>query len=204
MLRDFSKPYQRPPFTPDVPRNYDDVKLMKDAAKWQQATDAEIAQIERRGTYEILEQQSLRHDTPVLPSTIVYAKKRDGRYKARLVAGGHKQVTRLLYDFGSPTVSVTVLFLVLAVAVMMEWSIAAADITGAFLYPDVPESPPIYMWLPKGHPLHGKGKVAKLKKSLYGLKEAARLFYDLFSATLKGFGFKQSTYDNCCFLVMAA
>ena len=42
--------------------------------------------------------------------------------------------------------------------------------------------------------------VCKLKKSLYGLKQASRQWYLKFNDTIVSFGFKENTVDRCIYL----
>jgi hypothetical protein len=39
----------------------------------------------------------------------------------------------------------------------------------------------------------------RLKKSIYGLKQASRQWYLKFDRTLKDFGFKENVEDNCVY-----
>jgi hypothetical protein len=39
----------------------------------------------------------------------------------------------------------------------------------------------------------------RLKKSIYGLKQASRQWYLKFDRTIKGFGFKENVEDNCVY-----
>lgn len=58
------------------------------------------------------------------------------------------------------------------------------------------------MMVPPGLPTtdaDGDPLVAKLKRSLYGLKQAGREWHSLFSSTLRGWGFHQSAIDTCMF-----
>ena len=45
----------------------------------------------------------------------------------------------------------------------------------------------------------GTGKVMELKKSLYGLKEAGRLWYQMLKGALLDVGFISGTFDPCLF-----
>jgi hypothetical protein len=56
------------------------------------------------------------------------------------------------------------------------------------------------MELPPGYlPSDSKGKVCKLKKSLYGLKQAGRQWYRKLSAAFNTMGFKKSAVDHAVF-----
>jgi hypothetical protein len=46
--------------------------------------------------------------------------------------------------------------------------------------------------------VEGKERMGcRLKKSIYGLKQASRQWYLKFDKTIKGFGFKENVEDNC-------
>ena len=78
------------------------------------------------------------------------------------------------------------------------------DIKSAFINADMDED--VYMEQPKGFEVYpgilkDKGKVVcHLLKSLYGTKQAARLWYLTWKEFLKDIGFSQCIFDQCLFL----
>ncbi|XP_031259823.1 uncharacterized protein LOC116117986 [Pistacia vera] len=71
-----------------------------------------------------------------------------------------------------------------------------------FIHGDLHED--IYMKKPPGYTKGQPGQVCKLLKSLYGLKQASRQWYDKFSQSLISFGFKQSKADYNIFTYITA
>ena len=76
------------------------------------------------------------------------------------------------------------------------------DVKNAFLHGDLKED--IYMVLPPCLSCTSSLDVCKLKRSLYGLKQASRTWFDKFRSTLLRFSFKQSQYDSSLFLCKTA
>jgi hypothetical protein len=72
------------------------------------------------------------------------------------------------------------------------------DVKTAFLNGDLEEN--VYMAQPKGFVVEGKERMGcRLKKSIYGLKQASRQWYLKFDRTIKAFGFKENIEDNCVY-----
>ncbi|KAF3686058.1 hypothetical protein FXO37_00006 [Capsicum annuum] len=73
------------------------------------------------------------------------------------------------------------------------------DVKIAFLNGNLEEE--VYMNQLEGFSIKGKEHmVCKLKKSIYGLKQAFRQWYLKFNETIVTFGFKENTVDRCIYL----
>ena len=105
----------------------------------------------------------------------------------------------MLDDFSSPAVSLITFLTAIQIAVGDCWSFATFDIESAFLNAVLPLDPPVYMRLPDGHSHRERGFVARLRKAIYGMKEAGRLFFNMFEKILLSFDLAQSKYDPCFF-----
>ncbi|CAI7926715.1 unnamed protein product, partial [Closterium sp. NIES-53] len=76
-------------------------------------------------------------------------------------------------------------------------SIIQMDISTAFLNGILEED--VYMTQPPGYE-DGTGRVCKLKKSIYGLKQAPCCWYQKLAAVLEEMGFRTSSSDESLFL----
>ena len=73
---------------------------------------------------------------------------------------------------------------ILAHAALLDWEIEAMDVKMAYLYGELKEE--IYMEQPGGFIVKGQEKkVCKLVKSIYGLKQAGQVWYELMADTLR-------------------
>ena len=103
------------------------------------------------------------------------------RLKARLVAKGYAQTYGVDYsDTFSPVAKMTYVRLFISLVATHNWDLHQFDIKNVFLHGDLQEG--VYMEQPLGFVAHGEiGKVCRLRKSLYSLKQSPRAWFGKFS-----------------------
>ena len=129
---------------------------------------------------------------------VLTEKFKDGKkcIKARLcVRGDMEDAQDVRTD--SPTVRKGNINILLVVAATEGWTITTSDVTAAFLQSgeierDIFIKPPVERRVP--------GIIWKLKRTVYGMKDASRGFYLNFSQKLQDFGCEKSLLDPAMFL----
>jgi len=112
------------------------------------------------------------------------------------VARGFTQIFSVdYYNMFSPVVKLASFRTVLALAARFDWEIKLFDFNGAYLNGELDEDEEIYMQAPPGYENQGEHFVKRLKKSLYGLKQAGQKWYDALSRVLTNLGFHTSQVD---------
>ena len=132
----------------------------------------------------------------------VFKIKRDGTYRARLVALGYSQIPGVDYtDNFAPVAHDVSLRIALARMMVEKLDSLVMDVETAFLYGDIEEE--IFMKSPVGmeeiDPGSSPEDCYQLKKGIYGLSQAARQFWKKFVHTIKKehFVFTVSPADPC-------
>lgn len=122
------------------------------------------------------------------------------KLRARLVAKGFHQEEGVDYlETYSPVVRTTTVRLVLHAAIVMQWDLKQLDVKNVFLHGDLNET--VYMVQPAGFVDKEKpDHVWHLYKSIYGLKQSPRAWFDKFSTYLLEFGFLCSKQDPSLFV----
>jgi hypothetical protein len=83
--------------------------------------------------------------------------------------------------------------LLLAMSAQQGWHVHHMDVKSAFLNGDLKEE--VYVHQPPGFAIPGKeGKLLRLHKALYGLRQAPRAWNAKLDSTLKGMGFTPSPH----------
>ena len=120
-------------------------------------------------------------------------------YKARLVAKGFKQVHGQDYEETfAPVVMIRSIRILLAIAAYYDYEIWQMDVKTAFLNGYLEED--VYMTQPEGfEDPTGTKKVCKLKRSIYGLKQASRSWNIRFDEAVKEFDFIRCEEEPCVY-----
>lgn len=161
----------------------------------------ELDALQKNNTWTFVEPPT---NTKLISSKWIFRIKRDPtgvviKYKAHLVAKGYLQRYGLDFkDIFAPVAKVVTVRILLTLAAQKGWYVHKLDINNAFLHGSIDEG--IYLLPPQGSDAP-KGHICKLNKSMYGLKQASRQWYKELSTSLIQFGFEQSSYDHCLFMI---
>ena len=164
---------------------------------WFAAMQEEIEALSLKTTWELGQAPP---GAKVLPCKWVFKLKlnADGsvdRYKARLVAGGHRQVPGVdVDDVFAPVARYESLRALLALVAAGDLELGSVDISNAFLNGQLEQ--PVYMRQPEMFSSGQPGEVCILRKTLYGLKQAPREWFAVLAGALRGMGAQQSDYDQ--------
>ena len=165
-----------------------------EAEHYIEAMETEIKSLLKQNTWKRILRSEIPLDSKerqrkILKSTWAFKLKRlpDGtplKYKARFCVRGDMQTHGVDYfETYAPVVQWSTVRLLLTLTLSENWSTRQVDYTNAFAQADIKED--IYVEPPKGFAgRDGKDKVLLLLKSLYGIKQAPKTFFDELSAGL--------------------
>jgi len=165
--------------------------------EWSQATKAEIDSLLKNETWELCR---LPNGRKAIDNKWVFKVKPNDegfveKFKARLVVKGYSQ--RPGIDFNetfSPVAHLTSVRLIFALAASLKLTLRQLDVVGAFLQAELQEE--IYMRQPEGYVSEDSTLVCRLKKSLYGLKQAGLVWNDTINQFItKGLHFTRLSSD---------
>lgn len=181
------------------PLSYREATESKEATLWKKAMDEEFESLIQNNVWELVETvDNLR----TIDCKWTFKRKRDAngnvqRHKARLVARGFRQREGIDYqETYSPVVRFDSIRTIIAIAASDRMKIKQFDVKTAFLYGDIEET--IHMQQPEGYD-DGTGRVCRLKRSLYGLKQSSRCWNQRFTELLKKFNLRATAADPCVF-----
>ena len=167
------------------------------AHMYEAAMQKEMDQCNEQGVWDLVETTSLKEGEVPLPCSMVLTDKAtdtgdgkttDTKTKARLVAGGHRQVEGRDYDSTwSPVVAFAILRILLAFAFTHGFIVTQVDFTGAYLNAELKGERPVFMRQHHRYEVLGPNGergfyTCKLKKALYGLKQSGRLWHQTLTA----------------------
>jgi hypothetical protein len=164
---------------------------------WCVAMQSEMDAVETNRTWELAD---LPHGHRAITLKWVFKLKRDEvgaivKHKDRLVACGFLQQEGIDFDDAfAPVAQMESVRLLLALSAQEGWHVHHMDVKSAFLNDDLKEE--VYVHQPLGFAISGKeGKVLRLRKALYDLRQALRAWNAKLDSTLKGMGFTRSPHE---------
>jgi hypothetical protein len=185
------------------PVSLKDAKKRTDWPKWDAAIRKELDALKSAQTWTIVERPPNRN---VVDSKWVFRLKKDSegrieKYKARLVAKGFTQVEGIDYFLTfAPVARLPAIRIVLAIAARNDWKIDTFDFHSAFLNGTFEQNEEIFMEQPPEYEEKDRKRyVLRLLKTIYGLKQASRKWYELICRLMDDLGFKRSEADPAVF-----
>ncbi|GJW90409.1 ribonuclease H-like domain, reverse transcriptase, RNA-dependent DNA polymerase [Tanacetum coccineum] len=182
----------------DEPRNY---KEALNDQKWIEAMKVELDSINRNNTW-VLTNLPTGHKAIGLKWVFKTKKDANGniiKHKARLVAKGYIQEHGIDFEeVFAPVARMETIRLLLAIAANRKWEVHHLNVKSAFLHGELKEE--VYVTQPEGFTKKGNdGKVYRLIKALYGLRQAPRAWNIKLDNTLKSLDFKKCALEQAIY-----
>ena len=171
----------------------------KDSTGWQMAMQDELDSFAKNDVVETCVLPSGKNviDTGWVLKIKRYPNGEINKLKARIVCRGYSQKRGIDFtETFAPVVRMDSIRILLAIAAHEKLVIKQCDVKSAFLYGDIEEE--IYVRPPDAVDIDD-GKVWKLKKSLYGLKQSPRNWNKKFNKLVTTFGLIRSIADPCIY-----
>jgi hypothetical protein len=159
--------------------------------------------------------------TPSITLKWVHTIKSSGKRKSRLVARGFSQERGVNYfETSSPTAKMATIRILLSLIGILDMDADILDIKTAFLYAPMDEEVwakppndldrlyveliPLCNWQQRHHLQHQlkllrEGAYLRLRKSLYGTKQASRNWYNMLNDFIISKGFSRNRADTCLY-----
>ena len=180
-----------------------------------EACEKELQTLQDMDAWDIVDRKGWMN---VLPSTWAFKCKRFPhggirKLKSRFCCRGDRQIEGVDYfDTFAPVVNWTTVRLMLILSIILGLSTKQVDYTAAFVHAPIDKDPDwdnltieeqersgVYLEMPRG--FSQPGKVLKLKRSLYGLKQSPRNFFQHLKGKLEDIGFESADeVDPCLFI----
>ncbi|CAI7886529.1 unnamed protein product [Closterium sp. NIES-54] len=184
-----------------TPRTYAEAVSGPWASQWRAAMDAEMASYRSTGTY--VDEVPLPGANVVDGMWIYRVKRPLGSppvFKAHYVARGFSQREGVdFFQTFAPTPKMTTLRMLLHVVAQRDYELHSLDFSTAFLQGSLHEE----VWLHRPSAFNGTFPPAtqwRLRRPVYGLRQAPREWHDTLRSTLSDLGFQPSSADPSMFV----
>ncbi|CAB0020915.1 unnamed protein product [Nesidiocoris tenuis] len=176
-------------FSSSAPETYEEAAR---DGEWRVAIQKEIAALEKHQTWE---PAIPPRDAELIDTRWIFKTKPDGSRKARLVAKGY--MGNPGFNNCSPVVRYSTIRMMLSEAVNQGWEIRQLDVPSAFLHGELDSE--VYIRVPEGVNA-GHAVALKLRKALYGLRQAPRKWNEKLNAFFEECGLRRSDSDFCLYV----
>ena len=181
------------------PKNFNEAWFHSDPTqkdKWREAILKEHRDMDSRQVWRKIKRSDIPKDRRLVKSRWVFKVKRNGVFRARLVACGYSQIPGVDYSANySPVINDITFRMLLLTMMYFGLSGKIVDVETAFLYGDLEEE--IFMECPPGMKDVTSEDVLALQKCIYGLVQAARQYHKKIVSILKSIGFTGGDMDPC-------
>jgi hypothetical protein len=188
-----------------IPKSIKAIVKSPTPEKWTLALKNEIQSLIDQNVFDLtsIDPASIPSNL-IIPSRVIFDVRMnaDGsinKYKARLVAQGNHQDDSTYFETFADTASARSINILLSLAAAESFNISSIDVKTAFLYSPLNEE--LYLRRPPGLNDDIMPPIVKLKKCIYGLKQAAHEWRTLLHNTLIAMGFLQLQTDNCVYKI---
>ncbi|MBW0531182.1 hypothetical protein O181_070897, partial [Austropuccinia psidii MF-1] len=179
-----------------IPRTYKEAMRSHESEEWSRAIEEELQNMKRMDVFEVAPLDKMQH---TINGGWIFAKKINNlsgqvRYKARYVARGNKQCYNKEYrETFALTATFSALRLLLTWAAKHNWLVHSFDFTAAYL--NAPMDMEVWIKPPDGMNVP-PNMGCRLKKALYGTRQAGRCLWEHLGGRLKALGFSKSAFNN--------
>ena len=190
--------------------NHGEAMAAVDKDKFDESMNEEMVKLYDNGIYEIVKKCEVPELKSILRAVWSHMRKTtpDGkvyRHRSRICADGSTQKHGIDYnETYSPVVMCSTLRTLFVLSKVLGWSSRKVDYVQAFPQAKLDDDEEMFMHIPRGFHVdstkHRSDYVLKLKKNLYGLKQASYNWSELLNTGLFKLGFKQSKVDPCLYL----
>ena len=170
---------------------------------WEKAIEKELATLKAAGTWVLEEPLP---GVNIIGSKWVFKAKKDAMgtitcFKARLVAQGFSQTNGVDYDDTyAPVAQLASSQAIIVTANRLGLKLHQVDIKGANLNGELNNNEVLYMQHPPGYkPCDAETCMLCLKKTLYGLKQSGRCWYQKLSSIFESLGFSKCSVNQAVF-----
>jgi hypothetical protein len=190
---------------PDI-MSLNEAMAAPDKEEFRKAMHTEVDSHVDNDHWELMKRADLPANTEVLPSVWAFRRKRRiatqevYKWKARLNLHGGRQTKDVNYwETYSPVVGWSTIRMFLILMLINGWSSKQVDFVLA--YPQADIECEMYMEVPQGFNVDGARRdyCLKLRKNLYGQKQAGRVWNQYLHDGLLARGFTQSSVDMCVY-----